>query len=397
MRNLLIGTLLVAALAACGGGGSGGGGGSVLPPPPSTMPPTAPPTSPPPSAAVQVTYPGQGGSQTVTVTVQKSAYAGITSVVQCAYRGGYITSASQIPQESDSHYCDPNHPYVASTGQRAGVQGNYWTAPTNLVDNGSSISATFQLTNDYGGDAGIWAVVQNGTASFLNLNSANVSLSSSPTGTIQVLTSSNEIIGPSCAAPNNCPTVTSLGLTVGGWQYIGTSGKGFQPVTFYVNEAPSNSNGCCNGHVYPLVQSPFPEFGTGMDLTQQGFGALNNNVRFVLCTNQPPATSCGGLNPTNTENTNPVFYMPFQETTSNTEPTVYPPYYPAGNLEGIPIPMTMACGQLELFASSSIAAALVAPLDVTQVLSTTDGTTWSLVTPPTGFAQPGIVCYSATN
>src|SRR6185503_8777146 len=118
-------------LAACGGGG---GGGNPLPPGPPIVTPTATPTPvvTPTPASVQVTYPGAGGAQTVSITVQKSSNAGVTGTSECAYRA------------TDSHHCDSTHPY-ATSGARAGVLGNYWVGPTNHVDNGASFTDTYQL------------------------------------------------------------------------------------------------------------------------------------------------------------------------------------------------------------------------------------------------------------
>ncbi len=289
MRNLLIGTLLVAALAACGGGGSGGGGGSVLPPPPSTMPPTAPPTSPPPSAAPAV-YPGQGGAGTMAFNGYKNLYPGITAFIACGYR------------LTDSPNCDPNHPTIPSgPGQIAGPTGNRWIMNTNYTDNGPYVSGTFQMNQSSGGDMGVTDAVENGTTAVFFSISAN-GVSSTPTGVLQALTSPTEVIGPPCST-SSCPTVSSLGGTVGGWQeniYCISNpitcstqipnGKASLYTEFQPNEVMVTNAGEA---IYVTHSGMPPSFGTGTDITQLGFQLnVNSSVRVIPCPNFQSTSPC---------------------------------------------------------------------------------------------------------
>ena len=374
--------------------GCGGGGGNPTPPattPPVNNPtPTPTPTAspPPPSASIQVTYPGQGGNETVSVTVQNSTNPGVIGVVECAYRGG--GALTPVSQMSDSPFCNSTQPYVASVGTRAGVQGNYWVPATNHVVGASSFTDTFQITPDSGGDMGMFALVSGGSAAFLNLNAAGVSVSSTPAGTFQVLTSASEIIGP-CTAPNTCPTVESLGGTTGGFvenvynviNNLTSASSGFQPV-FQPVEVAVNSS----GEAFLATHSGTPPlFGTGTDVTTQGFNPNGSNspVRFVPCTNQSPNTC-------NPNQTNLFAGSSWGIVQTGNQVNVSWPFLPAGDVVGFTGSFGTTCGEFMLFTSPTATSGGIV-LNFTQVrVENADGTSYIQTT--TGVSPPE-VCFSA--
>jgi len=300
-----------------------------------------------------------------------------------------------VSQMSDSPFCNPTQAYYIAygAGSRAGVQGNYWVAPTNHVVLTSSFTDTYQITSASGGDMGMFALVAGGTATFVNLNGTGVNISSTPADVFQVLTSSSEIIG-ACSAPNTCPTVSSLGGTAGGFvenvynviNNLTSSSSGFQPV-FQPVEVAINSS----GEAFLATHSGTPPlFGTGTDVTTQGFNPNGSNspVRFVPCANQPPNTC-------NPDQANLFAGSSWGVTQTGNQVNISWPFLPAGDVIGFTGTFATTCGEFMLFTSPTATSGGIV-LNFTQVrVENAGNANTSYIQATTGVSPPE-VCFSAT-
>lgn len=387
MRYLLSSFILVAALAACGGGGGGSGASNVMPPPPvATAPPTTPPATASPPPALQAKYPGSGGNLTVDVIVQKSQNAGVVETGICGYRD--TDSQSTALQLA---FCTKS--FAPPAQGVSGVQGDWWKAPTNHVDYGTYFIDTYQLSTASGGSMGsVELVHQDGSAA---LATGMVMSSPAPSGAFQVLTSTDMLVGQPCtpSSTNVCPTVSSLGGTVGGFEYnvycVSDANTCATPLysggpalgTLYTMFLPSEVYIISGGEAYfvPHSTSP-PFFGTGTDVTKQGFtvdGRLSN-VRAIDCPSAAPCT------PDQTVQGYPTSWGIVQ---SGNRSNIQPPYLPPGDVFGTSSSFPSACYNLLLFSSPNATSGGI-ELNVTQVRQVNSDGTSHVVVPPSGVEAP---------